>query len=234
MIGAASMTCRPPPGSASTGQLPVFWHSATAGLAHSGGSVIEMNCPPDTLMITCAATSAVGSASARTAGTGSPEVRFCTRTWRRTARHGPGTGLACTDTAPSRGWRRRTATPAASWPASGSRSSPPGTENSLTQPAPSSSAAPTVNSISRSTASSHVPAAAPGACPAGPSVLRRWTCRNRRMICSSGGPVCSSTHSVWLKLLSDGSAAAYPGAMTTPNCHRLRFLAAEARYGYKM
>ena len=54
------------------------------------------------------------------------------------------------------------------------------------------------------------------------------------MICSSGWPECSRTHSAWVKLLSEGSAAAYPGAMTTPNCQRLRFFAAEARYGYRM
>ena len=51
------------------------------------------------------------------------------------------------------------------------------------------------------------------------------------MTWTAGWPECSSTHSHWVKVLSDGSAAAYPGAMTTPNCQRLRFLAAEARYG---
>ena len=44
----------------------------------------------------------------------------------------------------------------------------------------------------------------------------------------------SRTHSVWAKSRSDGSTAVYPGAITTPNCHRLRFLGAEARYGYRM
>ena len=51
---------------------------------------------------------------------------------------------------------------------------------------------------------------------------------------TAGCPECSSAHSVWVKLRSEGSAAAYPGAMTTPNCHRLRFFCAEARYGYRM
>ena len=80
MIGEASMTWRPPSGSARTGQQPLFWHSATAGLAHSGGSVIEMNSPPVTVTIRCAATSAVGSASSLTAGAGSAADRFSTRT----------------------------------------------------------------------------------------------------------------------------------------------------------
>ena len=51
---------------------------------------------------------------------------------------------------------------------------------------------------------------------------------------TTGCPECSSTHSVRVKLLSEGSTAAYQGAMTTPNCHRLRFFWAEARYGYRM
>ena len=46
--------------------------------------------------------------------------------------------------------------------------------------------------------------------------------------------MCSSTHSARVKLVSEGSAAAYPGAITTPNCQRLRFFCAEARYGYRM
>jgi hypothetical protein len=50
----------------------------------------------------------------------------------------------------------------------------------------------------------------------------------------AGWPVCSRTHSVCAKARSDGSAAAYPGDITTPNCHRLWFLAADARYGYRM
>ena len=156
------MTWRPPAGSARTGQQPLFWHSATAGLAHSGGSVIEMKSPPATVTITCAATSAVGSASSLTAGAGSAVVRFSTRTWSRTARHGPGTGVVRTQTRPARGSRCRTAIPVSP---DGSRSSPPGTENSLTRPGPSRSSGPAVNSISRSTASSQAPAA--------PSVLRR-------------------------------------------------------------
>ena len=88
-----------------------------------------------------------------------------------------------------------------------------------------------MNPISRSTASSQA-----GTCASGgtPSVLRRWTCRNRRTTWTSGCPACSSAHSVWVKLRSEGSAAAYWGAMTTPNCHRLRFFWAEARYGYRM
>ena len=63
MIGEDSTTWRPPPGSASTGQPPAFWHSATAGCAQIGGSVIAMNSPPETLMIVCAAISADGRSS---------------------------------------------------------------------------------------------------------------------------------------------------------------------------
>ena len=62
MMGAASMTWRLPSWPASTGQQPVFWQAATCWLAHSGGSVIERNAPPDTVMIRWAATSAAGSA----------------------------------------------------------------------------------------------------------------------------------------------------------------------------
>ena len=51
---------------------------------------------------------------------------------------------------------------------------------------------------------------------------------------TAGRPPCSSTHSARVELVSEGSAAAYPGAITTPNCQRLWFLAAEARYGYRM
>ena len=116
MIGEDSTTWRPPSGSARTGQLPVFSHSATAGLAHSGGSVIEMNCPPETVTITCAATSAVGSASSlsrgcagRTVGSKrrgpvlDPELEP-DRPPRARYRRG-----AHTDTAPARDARRRTA-----------------------------------------------------------------------------------------------------------------------------
>jgi len=53
---------------------------ATAAFAHIGGSVIEMNSPPETDRITCAATSAVGSASSLRSGTESAAVRFSTRT----------------------------------------------------------------------------------------------------------------------------------------------------------
>ena len=63
MIGEDSTTRSP--GSASTGQPPSFRHPATAGRAHSGGSVIERNFPPSTMMMVCAATSAAGSASSR-------------------------------------------------------------------------------------------------------------------------------------------------------------------------
>ncbi len=49
-----------------------------------------------------------------------------------------------------------------------------------------------------------------------------------------GSAPCSKTHSVCAKDRSDGSTAVYPGDITTPNCHRLWFFAAEARYGYRM
>ena len=195
MIGEDSTTWRPPPGSASTGQPPSFWHSATAGCAQIGGSVIEMNSPPETLMIVCAAISADGSASSRRCGTGLTAVRFSTRTWSRTARHGPGTSIARTDTAPASGSRRRTAYrgPVPSGPpgsSSGSRSSPPAMANSSTTPSDRSTAPSAVTSISRSTASSQ---------PwPDPSVVRRWTCRNRRMTWTTGCPVCSRTHSAWV------------------------------------
>ena len=225
MIGEDSTTSRPPSGSASTGQPPAFWHSATAGCAQIGGSVIEMNSPPVTLMIVCAATSADGSASSRRLGTGPTAVRFSTRTWSRTARHGPGTGIVRTDTAPASGSRRRTVyrgpVPSFGPPASpsGSRSSPPPMANSRTTPSDRSAPAPAVTSISCSTASSQAwSAASPD-----PSVVRRWTWRNRRMTWTTGWPVCSRTHSAWVKLVSEGSAAAYPGAITTPNCQRLWF-----------
>ena len=100
-----------------------------------------------------------------------------------------------------------------------SRSSPPSTVNSRTTPSPNSAAASAATSTSRSTASSHVSL---------PEV-RRWTWRNRSRTRTDGCPPCSSTHSARVKLVSDGSAAAYPGAITTPNCQRLRFFWAEAR-----
>ena len=91
-------------------------------------------------------------------------------------------------------------------------------------PSPNSAAASALTSTSRSTASSQL----------SPSPVRRWTWRKRSRTRTAGCPVCSSTHSARVKLVSDGSAAAYPGAITTPNCQRLRFFCAEARYGYRM
>ena len=108
MIGADSMTSRPPSGSARTGQPPMFSHSATAAFAQMGGSVIERNSPPEMLMITWAATSAEGRASSRCSGAAPGAVRFSTRTCRRTAPHGPGSRVERTQTAPASGSRRRT------------------------------------------------------------------------------------------------------------------------------
>src|SRR5438876_645097 len=116
MIGAASMTWRPPAGPASTGQQPAFSHAPTSGRAHSGESVIEMNAPPDTVMIMWTATRAAGSASSRLAPRPGPDPAapagladsFATATISRTARHGPGRGRARTDTDPASGARRRT------------------------------------------------------------------------------------------------------------------------------
>ncbi len=111
MIGAASMTWRLPSGPASTGQQPVFWQAATCGLAHSGGSVIERNAPPDTVMIRWAATSAAGSASvsrrpARVEPAW-PSTRWLPRTVSLAACHGPGSGVART----RHGSRQRLAAP---------------------------------------------------------------------------------------------------------------------------
>ena len=93
MIGVDSMTCRPPSAPARTGQQPMFSHACTPALAHSGGSVIEMNAPPCTPMIMCAATSAVGSASSLVRGTAAGALRLSTRTRSRAAPHGPGNGV---------------------------------------------------------------------------------------------------------------------------------------------
>ena len=160
----------------------------------------------------CAATSDVGSASSRRWGTEPRSVRFSTRTWSFRARHGPGTSAARTVTAPASGSRRRTT--------SSSRSSPPSTVNSRVTPSPNSAAASAATSTSRSTASSQARR---------PPQVRRWTWRNRSRTRTVGCPLCSSTHSARVKLVSDGSAAAYPGAITTPNCQRLRFFCDEAR-----
>ena len=203
-------------GSASTGQPPSLRHPATAGAAHSGGSVIERNFPPSAVMMACAATSDVGSASSRRRGTEPRSVRFSTRTWSFRARHGPGTSVARIVTAPASGSRRRTT--------SSSRSSPPSTVNARVTPSPNSAAASAAASISRSTASSQISAA-----ELSPPEVRRWTCRNRSRTRTAGCPPCSSTHSARVKLVSDSSAAAYPGAITTPNCQRLWFFCAEAR-----
>ena len=62
-------------------------------------------------MIMCAATSAQGSASSLRCGTGSAMLRFSTRIRSRTARHGPATSVARTDTAPASGSRRRIVSP---------------------------------------------------------------------------------------------------------------------------
>ena len=93
MIGVDSMTCRPPSAPARTGQQPMFSHACTPALAHSGGSVIEMNAPPCRPMIMCAATSAVGSASARCAAPAAGALRLSTRTRSRAAPQGPGNGV---------------------------------------------------------------------------------------------------------------------------------------------
>ena len=163
-------------------------------------------------MMVCAATSDVGSASSRRWGTEPRPVRFSISTWSFRARHGPGTSAARTVTAPASGSRRRTT--------SSSRSSPPSTVNSCATPSPNSAAA----SAADLDLALHrlVPAAA------APEV-RRWTCRNRSRTRTAGCPLCSSTHSARVKLVSEGSAAAYPGAITTPNCQRLWFFCAEAR-----
>ena len=76
--------------------------------------------------------------SARLSGTEGVGVLFSTRIVSRTARHGPGTGLVRTDTAPTRRSLRRIRSP--------SRSSPPGMTNSLTQPSPSRAVTSTVTS----------------------------------------------------------------------------------------
>ena len=125
MIGEASMTCRASAGPASTGQQPMFSQAATSGCAHSGGSVMERNAPPDTVMIMCAATSAAGSACSRAWGRRPPPacVSFVTCTVSRAACQGPASGVARTDTDPASGSRRR----ATRAPASVSCSSPPGT-----------------------------------------------------------------------------------------------------------
>src|ERR1700727_1287776 len=96
MIGAASMTWRLSPGAASTGQHPVFWQAPTSWLAHSGGSVIEMNAPPDTVMIMWAATRAPGSASSLLPAALLPATQsdsLVTRTVSLAAFHGPGKGV---------------------------------------------------------------------------------------------------------------------------------------------
>ena len=77
-----------------------------------------------------------------------------------------------------------------------------------------------MNSISRSTASSQAGACAPGAASSGAAPLHLQEPQDD----VDGGLPGVLQRALGLgKLRSVGSAAAYPGAMTTPNCHRLRF-----------
>src|SRR5581483_7079896 len=100
-----------PPGEQSTGQHPVFSHALTSACAHSGGSVIDRNAPPDTVMIVWAATRAAGSAWSRLAMGVSAADSFVTMTASRAACQGPGTGVARIATDPASGARRRTTRP---------------------------------------------------------------------------------------------------------------------------
>ena len=57
--------------------------------------------------------------------------------------------------------------------------------------------------------------------------MRRCTCRNRSTTVTAVPP--SMRHSARVYDGSDPSP--YPSGITTPNCQRLRFFCAEARYG---
>ncbi len=91
-------------------------------------------------------------------------------------------------------------------------------------------------STSRAVASSKVRCVVPshssswtGRKPPGPaaSTLRSLTCRKRRRRRTSALAERSSRHSV--TLLEGSAVALYQGGMSTPNCQRSRFFAAEAR-----
>ena len=165
----------------------------------------------------CAATSDVGSASSRRRGTEPRSVRFSTRTWSFRARHGPGTSAARTVTAPASGSRRRTHVLLAVLAAlDGERPRDPVAEQRG-------------GVRGRLDLALHRLVPDLGSRAVSPPEVRRWTCRNRSRTRTDGCPPCSSTHSARVKLVSDSSAAAYPGAITTPNCQRLWFFCAEAR-----
>ncbi len=153
--------------------------------AQIGGSVIEMNSPPETLdLIMCAATcQRPGQRLFPVLRHGVGHAQVLHPDPEPHVRHGPAISVARTDTAlaqrfpaadrilryPGRPEGRRL-------PASGSRSSPPATAKSLTAAlAEQVRARSTVNSISRSTASSQAAAGEP-------ATVRRCTCRKRRII----------------------------------------------------
>ncbi len=191
---------------------------------------MDRNAPPDTVMIRWAATSAPASASSRLAGSpASPAPADSLSTWTvsRAACHGPGSGVARTDTVPASSARRRTTRA----PSVVSTSSPPGTVNRVTRPPPNRASAVTVAVTSCSTASSHTAGALASwtlmsrtivspvltspvlmspvpAASLAPLVRRRCTCRKRRVTSTAGWPRCSKTHSARIVEVSDGSAAA--------------------------
>ena len=129
--------------------------------------------------------------------------------------------MARTVTTPRSARRTRITSPSAV----ASCSSPPGMPNGVAVPSPNSAAPATVTETSRSTASSQV-SGAPG-----PGQVLRCTWRNLTTTSTDGSPSRVKTHSARAVVVSDGSAAAYAGGISTPNCQRLRFFWDEARYG---
>ena len=112
MTGEDSSRSRQSGGPASTGQVPMFSQAAIGGAAHSGGSVMDRNCPPGAPMSRCAAISAWRRPSSRTrslarGGDGSPAAVAGAAPGR-----GPATRSACSLITPSRAAQRRTRRPA--------------------------------------------------------------------------------------------------------------------------
>src|SRR4051812_4780945 len=103
MIGEESTVSAEP---TSTGHVRSQRHSATAGLAHSGGSTIDTKRPSDTVIRLCAAIKACLSASSRVEPTQADT--FDTVTESRDAPYGPGNASARASIAPDSGHRRRT------------------------------------------------------------------------------------------------------------------------------
>ena len=225
MIGEARTTSADPSSPRRTGNRPSLVHASTAGRASAGGSIEETNCPSSTASTTCSPTIECAIASSRRASPASHSDVLVTLTHTAIRGASPAAQRTSMSTTPS---------------SSAPRSTPPSTLAESVSSTPSTwktvdrdaSAIGSRRMGSRSTSwtcpSSHVRAPSPGE-----STVRRSTRKKRTRPLSTGWAPGSTIISADRRHRSDASAVAYDGGTATPNCQRIWFFVAEARYGYR-